>query len=103
MKRDQGRNVRTSQAADFLGLARATLERWRYDRPDGPRFLKLGRVVVYDLEDLHRWATQHAVPATSGEKAERHGLTIGPDGGAVRDRRRQRERRPRESRTGVRR
>ena len=42
---------RTPSAADYLGISRRTLEKWR-TAGGGPRFAKLGGVVVYDERDL---------------------------------------------------
>ncbi|MEO5333002.1 MAG: DNA-binding protein [Magnetococcus sp. YQC-5] len=56
--------VRTSNAAKFLGLGESTLEKLRCFG-GGPRFSKLGRVVVYALPDLESWAASRAVGSTS--------------------------------------
>jgi predicted DNA-binding transcriptional regulator AlpA len=53
--------LRTPEAAEFLGVAPATLEKWRYERSDGPPFRKLGTVVVYDLGDLEQWLAGHTL------------------------------------------
>ena len=45
------RVVRTPAAANYVGLARATLEKMRVTGR-GPRFIRLGRAVVYAIEDL---------------------------------------------------
>lgn len=51
----QRRVLRTAQAADYLGLARATLEKMRH-LGTGPRWVRLGgRAVGYRIEDLDRW------------------------------------------------
>ena len=41
----------SSQAADYLGVKRTTLEAWRC-RGGGPKFVKLGRLVKYRQSDL---------------------------------------------------
>lgn len=41
----------SSQAADYLGVKRTTLEAWRC-RGGGPKFVKLGRLVKYRRSDL---------------------------------------------------
>ena len=41
----------SNQAAEYLGLKRTTLEAWRC-RGDGPRFVKMGRLVKYRAADL---------------------------------------------------
>jgi predicted DNA-binding transcriptional regulator AlpA len=53
--------LRTPEAAEFLGVAPATLEKWRYERSDGPPFRKLGTVVVYELSELEQWLARHTV------------------------------------------
>jgi hypothetical protein len=45
------RRFRTRGAADFLGLATNTLEKWRI-AGKGPAFSKIGGAVVYDERDL---------------------------------------------------
>ena len=50
----------TQEAADYLGLKKGTLEVWRcYGR--GPRFIRLGRRVVYSKTDLDKYAQDNAV------------------------------------------
>lgn len=46
----------TREAAEYLGLAWRTLERWRADGV-GPAYLKLGGAVRYDRADLDRFIT----------------------------------------------
>jgi len=46
-----------------------TLERWRW-LGEGPRYLKIGGRVVYRLEDIARYETEHLrgeTPAPCGE------------------------------------
>ncbi len=43
--------LRTKEAAEYLGLTKATLEAWR-TRGGGPVFLKLGKAVRYRKTDL---------------------------------------------------
>lgn len=45
------RSFRTREAADYLGVSPGTLEVWRC-KGRGPRYSKLGKVVVYDPADL---------------------------------------------------
>jgi predicted DNA-binding transcriptional regulator AlpA len=52
--------LRVGEAAVHLGIATATLNKLRsYGR--GPAYSKLGRVVVYDVEDLDRYAEERKV------------------------------------------
>jgi len=46
--------LNTHQAADRLGLARATLAKLRV-HGGGPRFRKLGAKVLYEESDLNHW------------------------------------------------
>jgi hypothetical protein len=47
--------VRTPVAATYIGLAEITLEIDRSARRLGIPFHKIGRAVVYDLDELDRW------------------------------------------------
>jgi predicted DNA-binding transcriptional regulator AlpA len=58
------RFLRTKDAAQYLGLANATLERYRVIG-DGPRFSKLGRAVVYARDDLDTWVAARQRTSTS--------------------------------------
>ena len=52
------RILRTSQAAEYVGLSSSTLEKMRL-ADGGPRFLRLGsRAVGYDIADLDDWLDQ---------------------------------------------
>ena len=52
------------EAAAYLKLSPRTLEKQRVVG-GGPRFLKLGRRVVYAIADLERWASDRACDTTS--------------------------------------
>lgn len=54
----------TEQAAAYVGLAKNTLDRWRWSG-DGPRFRKLGRSVRYTRADLDAWLDACATSSTS--------------------------------------
>ncbi|MEM7480301.1 MAG: helix-turn-helix domain-containing protein [Acidobacteriota bacterium] len=54
----------TPLAAEYLGLAPATLETLR-SRGGGPPFVKLGRRVVYRREDLDVWLEDRRCTSTS--------------------------------------
>lgn len=56
--------VRTGGAASYSGLAESTLEKLRVSG-DGPRYIRVGRVVVYDLDDLDEWLNSHKRNSTS--------------------------------------
>lgn len=43
--------ISTKEAARLLGISHRTLEKWRLEQK-GPAFLRLGRLVRYDLEAI---------------------------------------------------
>ena len=55
-------NVR--EAAAYLGLSASTLNKTRLTGT-GPRYLKLGRRVLYDLRDLEAWVAERKRNHTS--------------------------------------
>jgi predicted DNA-binding transcriptional regulator AlpA len=58
------RRLRTPAAADYLGYAESTLEKKRLTG-DGPPFIRLGRVIVYDTRDLDSWLAERRARSTS--------------------------------------
>lgn len=57
------------QAAEFLTMSTATLEKWRYQRR-GPSFVKIGSLVRYTqqaLDDYVLAQTVHEIPEASGQ------------------------------------
>jgi hypothetical protein len=46
-----------AEAAQRLGLARATLEKWRLTGKPCPRYARFGRVIRYDVRELDAWAS----------------------------------------------
>jgi len=48
------RYLRTAAAAEYIGVAKSTLEKLRLTG-GGPIFNKLGRTVIYDRDDLDAW------------------------------------------------
>lgn len=48
------------QAASLLGLQPQTLHNWRHQRK-GPRYHKIGRRVVYFLEDINKYSENCSV------------------------------------------
>lgn len=57
------RFLNNAEAASFLRLSPRTLEKRRM-QGDGPRFRKIGRRVIYALDDLVSWANAHSFAAT---------------------------------------
>lgn len=53
-----------NQAADYLGLAVSTLNKWRC-HGGGPVFIKMGRAVRYRSEDLEAYISNSIASSTS--------------------------------------
>ncbi len=62
------RNVSTSAAAEYLGLAGSYLIKLR-NNGNGPAFYKFGSRVVYRTEDLDEWMAQHRRRSTADRGA----------------------------------
>jgi predicted DNA-binding transcriptional regulator AlpA len=62
------RRLRTPAAAEYLGYAESTLEKRRVTG-DGPPFIQLGRVIVYDTRDLDAWLASRRRHSTSEANA----------------------------------
>jgi predicted DNA-binding transcriptional regulator AlpA len=60
----QRRMLRTEDAANFTGLSASTLTKLRLTG-GGPEYIKLGKVVVYDLADLDAWLLSKRRRSTS--------------------------------------
>jgi excisionase family DNA binding protein len=58
------RMLRTREAAAYTGLAKSTLEKLRVHGGGCP-YIRLGRVVVYDPDDLDAWLAAHRRTSTS--------------------------------------
>lgn len=56
--------LRTPAAAGYSGLAESTLEKLRVNG-GGPLYMRVGRVVVYDPDDLDAWLESHKRRSTS--------------------------------------
>lgn len=57
-------NLSADQAADFLGLSKSTLSKMRLTG-DGPMFIKMGRRVAYQPDDLQNWVRENRRRSTS--------------------------------------
>ena len=55
---------RTAGAADYCGSSKSTFEKLRLTG-GGPVFIKLGRTVVYDVDDLDAWLAKNRRHSTS--------------------------------------
>ena len=58
------RKLSVQEAARFLGLSTSTLNKLRLTG-NGPRYLKLGRRVLYDIRDLEVWVVERKRNHTS--------------------------------------
>ncbi|ANL74063.1 transcriptional regulator protein [Rhizobium phaseoli] len=58
------RMLRTDDAAKLIGLSPSTLAKFRLNG-GGPRYIKLGRSVVYDPADVEAWLCKHRRSSTS--------------------------------------
>ncbi len=56
--------LRTRQAAAYTGMAKSTLEKLRCNGGGAP-FIRVGRVVMYDPNDLDAWLAAHKRRTTS--------------------------------------
>lgn len=54
----------TPAAAILAGVSAKTLENLRY-LGGGPKYLKIGRKVVYDPRDIEAWKDSHRIGSTS--------------------------------------
>lgn len=52
--RDDGRHLSEAQAAPRAGLAPSTFAKMR-SRGEGPPYLKVGRMVLYPVDELDAW------------------------------------------------
>jgi predicted DNA-binding transcriptional regulator AlpA len=69
MHLDEYRKLRTADAAIYCGLSASTLNKLRVFG-GGPKYLKLGRAVCYDVSDLDSWlATKRRASTSDGGKA----------------------------------
>lgn len=48
-------NVRVQQAAEYLGVSKSFLDKARCYGTSGPAFMRLGRTIIYDTDELDRW------------------------------------------------
>ncbi|HEX8573813.1 MAG TPA: helix-turn-helix domain-containing protein [Allosphingosinicella sp.] len=58
------RMVDTATAAQYVGLAKNTLEKLRL-YGGGPRFSKYGRAVRYSVDELDAWIEKNSAASTS--------------------------------------
>jgi predicted DNA-binding transcriptional regulator AlpA len=61
--------LRTDLAAEYCGSTKSTFEKYRLTG-EGPAYIKLGRVVVYDRDDLDAWLASNRRMSTSEPEAD---------------------------------
>ena len=66
MKSNELCRLDVTQAAEYLGISASTLSKRRVFG-GGPKYLKLGRRVVYDVRDLDAWLEAHRRASTSDQ------------------------------------
>jgi len=66
----QSKRIRTAAAAEYIGLAKTTLEKLRFTG-GGPVFIKLGGAVVYDTDDIDLWLKRNRVDPSKDAKKRR--------------------------------
>lgn len=54
----------TDAAAQYVGVSRSSMNKWRVTG-GGPIFIKIGNRVVYDVSDLDTWLVEHKRRSTS--------------------------------------
>jgi predicted DNA-binding transcriptional regulator AlpA len=63
--------MRTRETSAYTGIAESTLEKWRC-AGIGPRYIKLnGRIVVYDPDELDRFAEERTQNSTAENRKTR--------------------------------
>ncbi len=58
---DNSNLLDTKQAAEYLGLRPSTLRTWRYKKSYDLKYMKIGRAVIYRLEDLSIFLESHNI------------------------------------------
>jgi predicted DNA-binding transcriptional regulator AlpA len=67
---NEPRLLSTRQAAKLLSLSAGTLRFWRSIGFDGPPFLRIGRSVRYDENDLRVWVKSRRVRPRKMQQAD---------------------------------
>ena len=65
-------SISETEAARILGLAVQTLRNWRC-QSRGPKYLKLGRAIKYDIYEIEKYMHEHTIDP---EKSKHQGGTI---------------------------
>ena len=56
--------LRAPDVAHHLAVSQSLLAKMRI-RGNGPKYMKLGRVVIYDIRDIEDWCNQRRIESTS--------------------------------------
>ncbi|GJL95392.1 MAG: hypothetical protein DHS20C05_17970 [Hyphococcus sp.] len=64
MQNENAERLTNSEAAEYLGLKIATLNKWRV-YGDGPPYLKVGRLIQYRKSDLDAYLNERLMRSTS--------------------------------------
>jgi excisionase family DNA binding protein len=56
--------LNVKQAAEYVGVSKSFLDRLR-SLGGGPRFIKLGKKVLYDHRDIDKWIEDHKQNSTA--------------------------------------
>ena len=64
------RYLRTKPAAKHCNSTKSTFEKWRVSG-GGPPFIKMGKTVVYDVNDLDAWMAERRFRSTAEADAAR--------------------------------
>jgi predicted DNA-binding transcriptional regulator AlpA len=60
------KKMRPPDAANYLGISKSTLAKWRCQHSCGPPYVKLGpRIVAYDQDELDAWMRGRSRRSTS--------------------------------------
>lgn len=63
-KRTRRPMMRTAEAAAYTGISKSTLEKLRVTGGGCP-YIRIGRIVLYDPDDLDAWLAAHRRKSTS--------------------------------------
>jgi len=61
-------NLRVKQAAEYVGLSKSALDKYRC-YGGGPVYVKLGSTVIYRVADLDTWVASKRVAANDNSRA----------------------------------
>lgn len=65
------RYLKTPEAAEYLSLSDATLTKDRWSRLLGIPFIRAGRAILYDRDDLDQWLRNNKVNPVKCDSSEK--------------------------------